>query len=392
MTRMRRWPYTFAMALALLIGAIAVVSSLYLDLPLKDPDGFLGPSFIRLPLLALGFVGAGLVVEALRRSGWRQLPGTIVEIVKKEWNAHRVLCIGAGLLSFYICYVAYRNLKSDLPIYREGTLYDRQLLQLDHWLSGGNNPAVLLHDLFGTEIMANVLSIAYLAYLPLIPISLGAFLVLSRNHAVGAWYATTLCLNWVLGTISYYMLPSVGPAFSRPELYSSLPDTGVSRLQDALISARLDFLSNPAGSESIQGVAAFASLHVSVTFAAALFMMRTNQKRLIKTITWVFFGVTIVTTLYFGWHYILDDIAGMGIGWASVTVAGWATGHRRRRQPPQSAEPIDATAPEVAEAAEPSEASVSSLEAEKRDLVDAVELSPGADLSQPQDAPARRSA
>ncbi len=391
MTRMRRWPYTFAMALALLIGAIAVVSSLYLDLPLKDPDGFLGPSFIRLPLLALGFVGAGLVVEALRRSGWRQLPGTIVEIVKKEWNAHRVLCIGAGLLSFYICYVAYRNLKSDLPIYREGTLYDRQLLQLDHWLSGGNNPAVLLHDLFGTEIMANVLSIAYLAYLPLIPISLGAFLVLSRNHAVGAWYATTLCLNWVLGTISYYMLPSVGPAFSRPELYSSLPDTGVSRLQDALISARLDFLSNPAGSESIQGVAAFASLHVSVTFAAALFMMRTNQKRLIKTITWVFFGVTIVTTLYFGWHYILDDIAGMGIGWASVTVAGWATGHGRRRKP-QPAEPIDASTPEAAPAPNAVETNVSSLEAEKRSLVEAVELSPEADLSQPQDAPARRSA
>src|SRR5699024_2325676 len=110
-------------------------------------------------------------------------------------------------------------------------------------------------------------------------------------HAVGAWYATTLCLNWVLGTISYYLLPSDGPAFSRPELYSGLPETGVSRLQDALISARLDFLSNPVGSESIQGVAAFASFHVSVTFAAALFMVRTNQKRLIRTITWVFFGV-----------------------------------------------------------------------------------------------------
>jgi membrane-associated phospholipid phosphatase len=399
MTRLRRWPYTFAMALSLLVGAVAVASSLYLDLPLKDPDGFLGPSYIRLPLLALGFVGGGLIVEAVRRSGWRNLPATVVEIAKTEWNRHRVLCIGAGLLSFYICYVAYRNLKSDLPVYREGTLYDHQLLQLDHWISGGNNPAVLLHDLFGTEIMANLLSIAYLAYLPLIPISLGAVLVLSRNHAVGAWYATTLCLNWVLGTISYYMLPSLGPAFARPELYSSLPDTGVSQLQDVLIATRLEFLSNPAGSESIQGVAAFASLHVSVTFAAALFMMRTNQGRLLRTITWVFFGVTILATLYFGWHYILDDIAGMGIGWVSVTVAGWATGHRRRRGL-QPAEPVIASGAEAAVTAEEaataeltdvSEANVSALEAEKRTLVDATELSRDAEHSPPQ-PPVRRTA
>src|SRR5699024_10622908 len=112
MTRLRRWPYTFAMALSLLVGAAAVFSSLFLDLPLRDPDGFLGPSYIRLPLLILGFIGGGLIVETVRRSGWRNLPTSVVDVAKKEWNTHRLLCIGAGLLSFYVCYVAYRNLKS----------------------------------------------------------------------------------------------------------------------------------------------------------------------------------------------------------------------------------------------------------------------------------------
>lgn len=342
MTRMRRWPYTFAMALSLLIGAVAVISSLYLDLPLRDPDGFLGPSIARLPLLTLGIIGCGLVVEAVRRSGWRNLPAALVDTVKKEWNSHRLLCIGAGLLSFYVCYVAYRNLKSVLPVFRDGTLYDRQLLHLDYWLTGGNSPALLLHDLLGTDIAANVLSLAYLAYLPLVPISLGAFLVLNRNHRIGAWYATTLCLNWVLGTISYYLLPSVGPAFSRPEFFRALPDTGVTQLQQVLSADRLEFLTNPAGSDSIQGVAAFASLHVSVTFAAALFMTRTNQRRGIQAVTWIFFGVTVVATVYFGWHYILDDIAGIGIGWASVTVAAWATGRRRARRKPRGDDQLPA--------------------------------------------------
>src|SRR5699024_5746004 len=163
MTRLRRWPYTFAMALSLLVGAVAVASSLYLDLPLRDPDRFLGPSYTRLPRRALAFAVGRRSVASVRRGGRGSLPAPVAELATPAWNRHRVLCIGAGLLSFYICYVAYRNLKSDLPVYREGTLYDHQLLQLDHWLSGGNNPAVLLHDLFGTEIMANLLSIAYLA-------------------------------------------------------------------------------------------------------------------------------------------------------------------------------------------------------------------------------------
>jgi membrane-associated phospholipid phosphatase len=202
---------------------------------------------------------------------------------------------------------------------------------------------VLLHDLLGTGIAANLLSIAYLAYLPLIPISLGAVLVLNRNHAVGAWYATTLCLNWVLGTVSYYLLPSVGPAFSRPEVFRALPDTGVSAAPGLLIATRLDYLSNPIGSDSIQGVAAFASLHVSVTFAAALFMTRTKAEiAAIQAVTWIFFGVTVVATVYFGWHYILDDIAGIGIGWASVTLAAWVTGHRRARRKPRGDDQLPA--------------------------------------------------
>src|SRR5699024_9971521 len=101
----------------------------------------------------------------------------------------------------------------------------------------------------------------------------------------------------------------------------------------------------------------------------------------------------------FGWHYILDDIAGMGIGWASVTVAGWATGHRRRRNL-QPAEPVIASGTEgavtteegaTAELTEVSEANVSSLEAEKRTLVDATEPRPEAGPSPPQ-SPVRRTA
>ena len=155
-------------------------------------------------------------------------------------------------------------------------------------------------------------------------------LVLCRDLSVGAWYATSLSLNWVLGAVSYYILPALGPVYVRPDLFAGLPDSGVGELQTALLRNRLEFLADPRSSDVIQGVAAFASLHVSVTFALALFLQRTASTRPLRIAAWTFFGLTFLATIYFGWHYVLDNLAGMLIGYVAVVVGGWATGQRRR--------------------------------------------------------------
>jgi CDP-diacylglycerol--glycerol-3-phosphate 3-phosphatidyltransferase len=41
----------------------------------------------------------------------------------------------------------------------------------------------------------------------------------------------------------------------------------------------------------------------------------------------------MIATLYFGWHYIVDDIAGLAIGAIAVPVAGVATGHLKLEVP-----------------------------------------------------------
>lgn len=321
------WPYTLAVSVSILVGAIAVVASVSAGIPLKDPEGFLGPAWVRLPLLALLLFAIGLLPAAVRRSGWRNLGSGVRDVLRHEWSVRRVLYIATGLGTFYVCYVGYRNLKNVLPVYRDGVLFDRELLQLDRWIFGGVDPARVLHDIFGVELTAQVLSFIYMAYLPLIPLTLGIFLVLNRNLAVGAWYATTLSLNWVIGTLSYYLLPALGPIYARPDLYDSLPETRVAELQESLLSNRLRFLSSPETSEAIHGVAAFASLHVSITFAAAYFMHRTGQHLGVRIFAWAFFGLTVLSTLYFGWHYVVDDIVGIVIGYLAVAIAAAATGH-----------------------------------------------------------------
>jgi membrane-associated phospholipid phosphatase len=49
-----------------------------------------------------------------------------------------------------------------------------------------------------------------------------------------------------------------------------------------------------------------------------------------------------VATIYFGWHYIADDLAGLVIGVVAVLLAGWGTGQLRRPAPAPHGDPAGA--------------------------------------------------
>ena len=181
--------------------------------------------------------------------------------------------------------------------------------------------------MLGEGIAAHVLAFVYLFFLPLSPASLVVWLVWSRNISYGYWYATAHCLTWALGTASYYLVPSLGPNFAYVWLYADLDQTGVKSLQDALYYGRTDMLYNPFA-DSIQSVAGFASLHVAIILTLALVTQYTVRHFWIRWAMWAFFVLTVLSTLYFGWHYIADDIAGAAIAGISVWIGGLATGQK----------------------------------------------------------------
>ena len=204
--------------------------------------------------------------------------------------------------------MSYRNLKSFLPFINE-TMYDRELHLLDRALFFGHEPATVLHGMLGTVLTAYVLSYIYLAFLPMVPLGVTAWLVWSRNLSFGYWFVTSQCLAWTLGTLSYYALPTLGPGLEYVYLYNDLADTPTSGLMESLVSARQGVrLSGLEG--QVQSVAGFASLHCAITLLLALMVQYTIRSRVAKWIVWVNFGLTVLATLYFGWHYIADDLAG----------------------------------------------------------------------------------
>ncbi len=314
-----------AVTTALITGGLAVVGALTLDLPLRDPDGFLGPSWTRLPLILFLFIAADLIPRVISRAkDWSGIRSSFKEVVAERWPLQRLVIVLIALASFYVTYVGYRNLKSFLPVARQQS-DDAMLAASDRLLGFGTIPAEVLHNVLGTGVSAHVLSWVYISFLFFVPISLAAALVWSRDVSLGLWYTTALCLNWALGTASYYLLPALGPFAVRSWNYTDLPATGVSSLQAGMLRARANVITDPFGTNSVQSIAAFASLHTSIVFTAALIVHLAGFPRVVRITMWVFLALTLISTIYFGWHYIIDDVAGLIIGAVSVAVAGIAT-------------------------------------------------------------------
>lgn len=331
---MRR-AYALMVAVAVMMGALTFICSAALDYPVRDPDSsFLGPSWVKIPLLLVGAFLADLVPRTLFRSQLdpRRYREQGAALIREHWTRERIVLVVLGLLSFYVTYVSYRNLKSMLVFFRMGsegrpTKYDYNLHQLDQWLLFGHDPAELLHTLLGTGISAHALSAIYLFFLPMVPITVVAWAVWSRNVSFGYWFITANCLAWALGTASYYLIPTMGPNFFSPWLYTDLPHTGVAALQDALWHGRQGVRFNPL-TDGVQSVAGFASLHVALTVTMALVAQYTWRTRWLRIGMWVYVALTAISTTYFGWHYIADDLGGLAIAFVSVYLGAVATGQR----------------------------------------------------------------
>ncbi|KQY50234.1 MULTISPECIES: phosphatase PAP2 family protein [unclassified Nocardioides] len=327
---MYRRAYVLLVGVATLMGALAVFTAISLGERVVDPEGFLGPSWLRLPLLVFG----ALLLDMLPRTLWlsKMKPKAMWPIVMERWHSHwnreRLTLVVLGLVCFYITYVSYRNLKSFLPqVLGVDYKFDRPLHLLDKAIFFGHEPATVLHAVLGTNYSAHVLSTIYLWFLPMVPLVLTAWLIWSKNLSYGYWFATSQCLAWSLGTASYYLLPTLGPGFEYRFLYTDLSPTGASQLMEALSYGRVGVYWG-GRVDAVQSVAGFASLHCAITLLVALMVQYTIKVKWLSWAMWINFGITVVATLYFGWHYIADDVAGVAIAVISFYVGGLASGQK----------------------------------------------------------------
>lgn len=290
-------------------------------LPLRDPD--------HVAALYLALVGCGVAAMvwldvALRAradsGGFPPSRAAMARVRRERWTPRRGAAVGGALIGFYLTYMAYRNLKSVVPLLRPGELFDRQLAELDRGLFGGNDPAALLHTLLGTGLINHVLSSAYVVFIVFLPLTIGVALVFLDDLRAGLFYTIAQSVNWVLGAASYFLLPSLGPIYAYPAAFAGLPYSEVTRLQGVLLDQRLDFLRDPA-TGTPQSIAGFASLHISMSLTAVVAAHLLGLGRRVKIGLWIWFAVTTVGTIYLGWHYALDDVGGVVLAVMALALA-----------------------------------------------------------------------
>ncbi len=303
--------------------AVGVVRSLQVGIPFRDPHG----AFLLTRIALTAAVATGLVVlDGLVRAGRPVGVRRVVATIRERWTPRRTALAAAALLGYHLTYFTYHNLKSWNSFNRPR---DQLLLGWDRWLFLGHSPGVLLHDLLGQHVAAWVLTVWYETFPTLVVVAFPAAVVLAPRLRDAYASIAALVWVWILGTASYYAIPSLGPFHAAPQDFAGLPHLMIQDTQARYLADRAHLLADPSASGAFAQVAAFASLHVAMT-AGILGIAWWHRLRRTTTVLTVFLAGTLVATVYLGWHFAVDDLAGLLIAAAAWWLGPRTVGVRRR--------------------------------------------------------------
>ena len=307
----------------LCFAGVGVARSIQVGIPFRDPHG----AFLLSRIALTAAISAGLVVlDGLVRAGWPVGARRVLVTIRERWTPRRTALAVAALLAYHLTYFTYHNLKSWNSFNRPR---DQLLLGWDRWLFLGHSPGVLLHDLLGQHVAAWVLMAWYETFPTLVVLAFPAAVVLARRLRDAYASIAALVWVWILGTASYYAIPSLGPFHSAPQDFAGLPHMMIQDTQARYLAARADLLATPSAPDAFAQVAAFASLHVGVT-AVLLGIAWWHRLRRTTIALTVFLAGTLVATVYLGWHFAVDDLAGLAIAAAAWWLGPRTVGVRRR--------------------------------------------------------------
>ncbi len=146
----------------------------------------------------------------------------------------------------------------------------------------------------------------------------------SRDYLSGRRYILATFATYLLGPLCYFIAPSLGPIFYRPDLFADCLHLAPDSTYLAQFLAIQTELTQTGMSHEIAPfgfIAAFPSLHVGLALIVMLSMRRSLLMTLFNGLGLI---VTFVATVVLGWHYFVDGIFGVALGalcwWFAVRV------------------------------------------------------------------------
>ncbi|MCW2764194.1 MAG: hypothetical protein JWO11_153 [Nocardioides sp.] len=285
----------------------------HVGIPMRDPNGQMFQGRLTSAVVLFGVLT--LVDAAIRtgRPGWsiRAWFGTL----RARWPWRRLAVALSGLVAYHSVYICYRNLKSWDAFNR---VRDDDLLAFERWVFLGHDPAELVHSVLGQgSATAYTLMVVYKSFTYLVPLAVVGALVFSTRIRDGYVLLASAMWVWILGVGSYYLIPTLGPFASDPGQFAGLAHTSITSTQTEYLTDRAHLLAHPEAGDAFASISAFASLHCAFT-CMVLLMMRYYGRRLAAQVLTVYLALVMVATVYFGWHFVVDDIAGVALAALAV--------------------------------------------------------------------------
>ncbi|MGC4111486.1 MAG: phosphatase PAP2 family protein [Nocardioides sp.] len=330
----REWVWLArVLAVVVLFCLVTAARSWQVDVPFRDPHGKLfSHKIVSTAVTLLVFVVVDIAVRWLRG---RREGGSLWQVARRRWTPYRVGMIALALVAYQVVYLCYRNLKS-WDVFR--TPKDDMLLRWDRWLFFDHSPAVLLHDLLGQDLAARLLTDLYESFSTVVSFALVAALAFAPTVRSSYVFVVSAMWAWILGVGSYYLIPSLGPFHAAPEEFAGLTRTSIQHTQATYVTQRDYLLAHPQAHDAFAQISAFASLHCALSCLVFL-MARFYGLRVVSWLAGAFLAGTVVATVYLGWHFAVDDVAGILIAWVSVqlgklvVLGSWRTAPSRPARP-----------------------------------------------------------
>ena len=303
-------PYAWVLPLWLVValfGVLTAIAAHEVGIPVRDPHGAWFRN--RLGLTLLGCIGLAIVDAAVRarREG---LPARrVLQVLRRRWTWPRLALALSALLAYYGVYLCYHNLKSWVVFQQPR---DDLLDRWDRSIFLGHSPAVLLHDLLGEHVAAYLLTATYMSFSAVVIFAVVAALTLTDSIREGYVFIASAIWVWILGVGSYWLIPSLGPFAHTPGEFAGLTHTPIQDTQARYLAQRSHLLAAPGAPDATAQIAAFASLHVALVCLILLIARRHRLRRTSQLMT-VYLVGTVLATVYLGWHYTLDVVAGIAI-------------------------------------------------------------------------------
>ena len=209
------------------------------------------------------------------------------------------------------CVLAW--LKAAMP-FSVGFQADHLLADADAWIFGTDPwrllqwlPPTLIDTAYVTWAQSTVF---LMAILPLLPRS-------ERRD----WAIISFFLMMASAALLQYALPSAGPIFYERlgfgDRFADLPSSPWAQVTSDYLWA--NYSDN--GSRIGAGISAFPSLHVAG--AAWVAVVISSYVRKLAPVAWAYFALILMGSVYLGWHYALDGIAGLLIAAAMCRLVAW---------------------------------------------------------------------